>query len=93
MLVADGTQEFVEFHALAVVEPGSRFVEAKQHRIGAHGAGNFEPALGAVGQGAGGVVGARGEADAIEPISCPVDGGGFGAGVGARAEEPKHGET
>ena len=93
MLVADGAQEFVEFRALAVVEAGGRLVEAKQHRIGAHGAGDFEPALGAVGQGAGGVVGARGEADAVEPISCLVDGGGFGAGVGARAEEPKHGES
>ena len=75
-------QEFVEFGALAVVEPGGRLVEAEQHRIGAHGARDFEPALRAVGQGAGGIVGARGEADAVEPVARLVDGVRFGARVG-----------
>ena len=49
--------------AFARVEAGGRLVEAEQHRIGAHGAGDLEPPLGAVGQVAGRIVGAVDEAD------------------------------
>ena len=52
----------------------SALVEAEQHRIGAHGARDFEAALGAVGQRAGRIVGAVGKPDAIEPVACFVDG-------------------
>ena len=58
MLVADGEQQFVELGAFARVEAGRRLVEAEQHRVGAHGARDFEPALRAVGQVAGRIVGA-----------------------------------
>ena len=52
---------------LARVEARRRLVEAEQHRLGAHGARDLEPALGAVGQIAGRIVGAIGEADLLEP--------------------------
>ena len=76
-------QECVEFGAFAIVEAGGGFVEAQQHRVGTHGAGDLEPALRAVGQRAGGIVGAVGEADAIEPVARLVDGVGFGACIAA----------
>ena len=69
----------VEFGAFAIVQPGSRLVEAQQHRVGAHGAGDFEPPLRAVGEGARRIVGAVGKADAIEPVARLVDGVRFGA--------------
>ena len=59
MFVADGGQQLVELGALARIEAGRRLVEAEQHRIGAHGARDLEPALGAIGQVAGRIVGAR----------------------------------
>ena len=65
MLAADRAQQVIELGAFIVVQPGGRLVEAQQHRVGAHGAGDFEPALRAVGQGAGRIVGALREPDAI----------------------------
>ena len=44
--------------ALARVEAGGGLVEAQQHGVGAHGARDLEPALVAVGQVAGRIVGA-----------------------------------
>ena len=86
-------QERVEFGAFAAVEAGGRLVEAQQHRIGAHRAHDLEPALRAIGKRAGRIVGALGQADAVEPIARLVDCGGFGARVGARAEQAEHGEA
>ncbi len=58
MVLADRQQQLVELRDFARVEAGGRLVEAEQHRVGAHGAGDFEPALRAVGQVAGRIVGA-----------------------------------
>ncbi len=62
-------QQAVQLGALAGVQPGGWLVETEQHRVGAHGAGNFEPALLAVGEGARVVVGTRDETGAIEPVA------------------------
>ena len=55
-----GQQQLVELVRLARVEAGRRLVEAEQQRVGAHGAGDFEAALIAVGQVARRLVGAVG---------------------------------
>ena len=60
MLVADEHfSSSLSSALLARVEAGRRFVEAEQHRVGAHGARDLEPALLAIGQVAGEIVGAR----------------------------------
>ena len=78
--------QFVEFRAFARIEPGGRLVEAEQHRIGTHGAGNLQPPLRPVGQGAGRIVGAPDQADQIEPIARLVDRGARCASITADAE-------
>jgi len=52
------------------LRPAARFVEAEQHRIGTHGAGDFQPPLRAIGQDAGRIVGPLGQADAVEPAAA-----------------------
>ncbi len=59
LLVADRVEQLVQPVALARVEAGRRLVEAEQHGPRAHGARDLEPPLVAVGQVAGGLVGAR----------------------------------
>ena len=83
------TQQGVELGALARIKPGRRLVEAQQHRVGAHGAGDFEPPLRAIGQVAGRVVGARGEPDAVEPGARLVDRRALGLRVRGKAEHAK----
>ena len=59
----------------------------------AHRARDFEPPLGAVGQVAGGVVGAVEEANALEPMHGPLHGlargGGSGAPMSPSSEKPE----
>ena len=86
--LADGEQEIVEFGAFARIESGGRFVKAKQHRIGAHGAGDFETALRAIGQFAGGIVGPAVKSEAVEPFARAFDRRAFGFGKGGKAENP-----
>ena len=86
MLALDGAQKLVELGGLAQIEPGRRLVEAEQHRLGAHGACDFEPPLAAIRQLAGGIVGAVGEPGPLEPIAGLLDRSAFGVGVGADAE-------
>ncbi len=73
VLLADREQQRVELEALARVEAGGRLVEAEQHRIGAHRARDFEPALVAIGQVAGGIVGAVDQVDLVEPVLGLLD--------------------
>ena len=54
--------------AFARVEAGRGFIQAEQHRIGAHGARDFEAALRAIGQIAGGIVGTVCQADSVQPL-------------------------
>ena len=77
-------KKHVEFLALAIVEPGGGLVEAQEHRVGAHRARDFEPPLCAVGQRAGRIVGAVGEADTVEPVARLVDGVRLGARISGR---------
>ena len=65
---ADRAQERGELRRFARIEPRRRLVEAEQHRIGAHGARDLQPALRAVGQFAGRIVGAVDQADLVEPV-------------------------
>ena len=60
-------EQLVEFFGFARIEAGGRLVKAEQLRIGAHGARDLEPALGAIGEIARRIVGAIGQADAVEP--------------------------
>ncbi len=73
MLVANGAQQPIELGAFARIETGGGLVETQQHRIGAHGAGDLQAALIAVGQGAGRVIGAGRQLDAVEPVAGDVD--------------------
>ena len=70
-VVADAQQQLVELVGLARVEAGGRFVQAQQHRVGAHRARDLQPPLRAIGQRAGGIVGARGQADRVQPDAAP----------------------
>ena len=79
-------QELVELGALARIEAGGRLVEAEQHRIGAHGAGDFEAPLRAIRQFAGRIVGAVEQAEAIEPGARLVERGALGGRIGGKAE-------
>ena len=66
-------QQLVQLRGLARVEAGRRLVEAEQHRVGAHGARDLQPALVAIGQAAGRPVGLGREADAVEPVAGDLD--------------------
>ena len=68
---ANGAQQRVEFGALARVEASCGLIETEQHGIGAHGARDLEAALVAIGQVAGGIVGARGEARSARASAAP----------------------
>ena len=70
LLLADAEQQLRELGRLARVEAGGGLVEAQQARLGAHGAGDLELALVAVGQGAGVPVGLVGQAGALEPVAA-----------------------
>ena len=84
----------VELGAFARIESGRRLVEAEQHRVGAHRARDFEPALRAIGQVAGRIVGAR---DQIRSRSSQyariLDRGPFGAAIRRQAEHAEQGKT
>ena len=90
VVVADRAQERVEIGRFARIEAGGRLVEAEQHRIGAHGAGDLEPALGAVGQLAGRIVGAVDQADLVEPVFRALDRLGLAGAVARRADQAEH---
>ena len=59
-----------ELGALARVETGGRLVEAEQRGLGAHRARDLEPALVAIGQIAGGIVGAVEQIDPLQPVGA-----------------------
>ena len=79
--------------AFARVQSGGRLVEAQQRRFGAHRARDFEAALIAIGQIAGGVVGAVEQADAVEPERGLIDRALFGRAPGRRADQPEKGQA
>ena len=74
----------------ARVEAGGGLVEAQQHRIDAHCAGDLQPALRAVRELAGGIVGALQETDLVEPIFGAFNRPGLGGAVVRRAEQAEH---
>ena len=69
LLVADREQQLAELGQFARVEPGGRLVEAQQARPGAQRAGDFEPALVAVGQRAGRQSARADQPEPVEPMS------------------------
>ncbi len=54
-------------------------------RIGAHGAGDLEPPLLAIGEGARGIVGAAHQADAVQPVGGSFDRSALGVAIAAGA--------
>src|SRR5215813_10651953 len=93
MLVTDLVQIAAELGALIGIEAGGRLVEAKQHRVRAHGAGDLEPSLAAIGQFAGRIIGTVGESGPVEPVARLVDRGALRARVGAQAQRAEHGKS
>ena len=93
VLVADHAQERVEIGRFARVEAGGRLVEAEQNRIGAHGARDLEAALVAVRQVARRLVGAVGEADALDPGGGLRDRLGLRAAISGQAEDAREAEA
>ena len=93
VLVADRIEQDVELERFARIEAGGGLVEAQQDRIGAHRARDLEPALRAIGQFAGGIVGAVDEADLVEPVFGALDRLRFGAAIARRAEQAEHREA
>src|SRR5215510_9797308 len=93
MLVPDLVQIAAELGALIRIEAGGRLVETKQHRVRAHGARDLQPALAAIRQFAGGIVGAVGEGGAVEPIARLVDRGALRPCVGAQSKRAEHGKS
>ena len=76
----------------ARVQAGRRLVEAEQLRVGAHGAGDLQPALRAVGEVGGRIVGAVDEADLLQPAARLLDRLRLGLLVAGKAEhaEDRH---
>ena len=62
LFLADIEEQAVQVFGLARIEAGGGFIETEQHGLGAHGAGDLEAALGAIGQFARRIVGAVDEA-------------------------------
>ncbi len=87
---ADGVEVVPELGALVRIEAGRGLVEAEQHRVGAHRPRDLEAALVAIGQLAGGIVGAADEPGLLEPIPGLVDGRAFGPSIGRQAERAEH---
>ena len=54
---------------LARVQTGSGLVETEKLGVSAHGAGNFQTALGTIGQVTGRIIGTGSQANAVEPIA------------------------
>src|SRR6185437_15302026 len=79
--------------ALSRVEAGGRLVEAEQGGLGAHRARDLESALVAIGQIAGGIVGAIDEADALQPEFRQIDRALFRGAINRRTDQPEKGET
>ena len=75
-------KQLVELVGFARIEAGGGFVEAEEHGLGAHGAGDLEPALCAIGEVAGGIIGAVDQADLVEPVLRNFDRLSLGAAIG-----------
>src|ERR1700704_1155223 len=86
---ADREQQFAQCGALARIQSGGGLIEAQQCGLGAHRARDFETALIAVRQVAGGIVGAIEQADAVEPERCLIDRALLGGTPGRRADQPE----
>ena len=73
VVVLDVVEQRVERRRFARVEAGGRLVEAEQLRPGAHGARDLEPALRAIGQVAGRIVGAIDQIGLLQPVPGKLD--------------------
>ncbi len=89
----DAEQERVQIRRFARIEARGGLVEAQQHRVRAHRAGDLQPTLVAVGQAARGLVGAIDQIDALEPGFGLLDGGLLRTAVARRADEAEEGEA
>ena len=87
MVIADREQQFAQGRAFARVQAGGGLVEAEQRGLGAHRARDLEAALIAIGQIAGGVVGAVEQPDALQPQRRQIDRALFRRAPGRRADQ------
>ena len=92
LFVADVAQQLVQLGGLARVEAGSGLVEAQQQGVVAHAAGDFELALGAIGQVTGLPVGHVQQLHLVQPLARLVDGAPLGAAVARQTQEPGDGK-
>ena len=79
--------------AFARVQSRGGLVEAQQRRLGAHRARDFETALVAIGQIAGGIVGALQQPDAVEPEPRQIDRVLFRRAIRRRADQAEKGKA
>ena len=87
--VAQAADQRLQVHLFLRVQAGGRFVQHQQPGAGDHAAGNFQPALVAVGQIAGLAVGIGVQAHEVQPPDRTVDGLGFGSAVGGQAQQAR----
>ena len=90
---ADREQQFAQRRALPRVQSGGRLIEAEQRRFGAHRTGDFEPALVAIGQVAGGIIGAVEQSNPLQPDLRQIDGARFRGPPGRRADQAEKSQT
>lgn len=86
-VVADRAEQFVERQRLARVEAGGRLVQAQELRPRAHGAGNLQTALRAVGKVAGRIVRAVDQVRLLEPVLGEFDRFGVRTAIAAETEK------
>ena len=87
VLVADAQEQLVQLGRFARIQAGGRLVEAEELRVGAHGAGDLEPSLRAIGEVGRRIVGAVDKPDLLEPGARLLDRLGLGALVAGKTED------
>ena len=84
---AQPADEVLQVDLFLGVEAGGGLVQHQQPRPGDHAAGDFQPALMAVGQVAGLAVGVFAQAHEVQPLGGMADGLGFGTTVGRQTQQ------
>src|SRR5437879_4427628 len=93
LIGADREQQLAQCGTFTRVQSGGRLVEAEKCGFGAHRARDFETALIAIRQIAGGVVGAVKEPDAVEPKPRRIDRAFLRGAPGWCADQPEKGQA
>src|SRR5688572_4452708 len=90
-VVADAADQLAEREALRRIHAGCRLVQSEELRLGGQGARDLQPALIAVREAAGGVIGARADADVVEQFQGALfDGFFFLEGLAIAQDRAQH---